>query len=222
MQSYGGESRPQTGWGEALMKYLDEGNIYRTYHRKNSGFPQQIRYESRNLIIDNCAMAGRSSKSFRDEQRLADIEANIHEGDFLLIQFGHNDADSLKPERFVPVDEFEASLMAYVEAAFSHGAVPILVSSITMRPCPENQQGDAGRINGMLPEYRRVMEEMSGRYAVPYVDMGALTEELCGRIEESETRKLYKEDNVHLVKAGAEAFARLAADEIKKLLSGRF
>lgn len=87
-----------------------------------------MRYELPGLVIDNCAMAGRSSKTFREEGRLDDIATHIRPGDLLVVSFGHNDANRAKAERYVPADAFGESLRPFWDAARSHGAVCLFAS----------------------------------------------------------------------------------------------
>ena len=218
-QSYGRESRPQMGWGEMLMESLDPKHVIKTYHRENSPFAQEKRYENQNLIVDNCAMGGRSSCSFWLEGRLDDIISQIQQGDYLLIQFGHNDASTSKKERYVPVEEFAQSLEYYIETARKHGAVPVLVSSIALRPCAETDMGEKGEIKKLLPDYAKVMERLAAEEdGIIYIDMGALTVEACKQVGEENTRLWYKEDNVHLVEAGADIYGKLLAEQMKGLI----
>lgn len=215
-QSYSESARPQTGWGECLLPFLCEGQeVIEESHRENCPFEQEKRYESENLIVDNCAMAGRSSRTFREEGRLSDIEAQIQEGDYLLIQFGHNDASASKPERFVSVENFAESLMYYVDAARKVHATPVLISSIALRPCQENTVGDVGEIARLLPLYAREMEKLAERENLCYLNLGAKTQEACKAVGEAVTKLWYKEDNVHLVLEGAQKYAGLLAELIK-------
>lgn len=227
MQTYSEEQRPQYGWGEKLLEALEEGKADRgdaeqlVMHRADCSFAQQKRYEGKEWVVDNCAMAGRSSKTFREEGRLQDILEHILPGDYLLIQFGHNDAGRAKPERYVPLEQYEASIAGYVEAAEIRGAHPVLISSIALCPCPENEQGEAGEINHLLQDYAKVLEEYGQKKGIPYLDMGRLTRQWCQEHSEEEVYALYREDHVHLVEKGAGQYAALAVPELKKLLRGR-
>lgn len=217
-QSYGKEKRLQSGIGEWLLSFLDEGNCYQIYHREDCRFKQEMRYESRHLIVDNCAMAGRSSKSFFNEERLEDIKAHMKEGDYLFICFGHNDAYAAKPERYVPVSDFPQYLKQYVEAARERGAIPVLISPVTLCPCKENEEGDNGKIGRLLPEYSRKMEAFAEEEGIFFVDMNRLTRAYCGELEEKEAKSLYVQDQVHLSIKGAGCFSRLLANKVKTLI----
>ena len=92
VQSYTEADAPQTGWGQQLWRCLRGANLCRVDTRPGCPFPQERRYHLPDLTIDNCAMAGRSSRSFREEGRLADIEASLRPGGYLVVQFGPNAA----------------------------------------------------------------------------------------------------------------------------------
>ena len=62
MQSYAPEDKPVTGWGEMLHTLAQGDAVCCAAHRADCPFPQEMRYELPGLVIDNCAMAGRSSK----------------------------------------------------------------------------------------------------------------------------------------------------------------
>jgi lysophospholipase L1-like esterase len=212
-QSYSQQARPQFGWGEKLLQMMDNQDVIQSGHRLDCSFEQEMYYENRHLIVDNCAMAGRSSKSFREEGRLDDIQSHLKMGDYLLIQFGHNDAAKDKPERYVPVEEFAASLQIYIHAAKEKGAIPVLISSICLRMCSELEESEAIIIANQLPKYAKVMEQVAKEENLVYIDMGALTKTACEHATKEETAGWYREDNVHLALPGAERYAQLLVDE---------
>ena len=237
MQSYSEEKRPQWGWGEKLLELLEDigckeatekqqlqglekdmGNVntpgdgmiqIKSAHRQDCPFDQEKRYEGPHFIVDNCAMAGRSSKTFREEGRLQDIEGHIQPGDYLLIQFGHNDAGAAKPERYVPLELFKESLAHYVNVALHRGATPILLSSIVLCPGEQTDSGEAGAIKRLLPEYGKVMEAYARELQIPYIDMNKLTGDYIKDMSREQAEELYLPDHVHLVEKGAYAYARL-------------
>ena len=223
MQSYSEEKRPQWGWGEKLLEWLEAGkdrNVTKVEitHREDCPFEQEKRYEGSQLIIDNCAMAGRSSKSFRVEGRLQDIEAHIQKGDYLLIQFGHNDAGKSKPERYVALEDFSESLVNFVNVALKAGAKPILLSSIVLCLGEQTETGEAGEISRLLPEYGKVMEKYAKELNIPYIDMNGLTGAYLEKLSREQAEELYLPDHVHLVEKGAGVYAGLAAEELRKAL----
>ncbi|WP_373262928.1 rhamnogalacturonan lyase family protein [Hungatella hathewayi] len=216
-QSYGSGDRPQAGWGEMLLSCLDPDTAVKTGHREDCPFEQEMQYETRHLIVDNCAAAGRSSKTFLEEGRLEDIKKHLKEGDTLLIQFGHNDAAASKAERFVPAEQFGGVLEAYVRAAKECNAVPVLLSSICLYPCSENEEGEKGAIAASLPRYAEEMRKLAEREHIPYIDLGMVTGNWLKGLSETEAAGYYREDKVHLTAEGARRFAGLASEELKKL-----
>lgn len=241
MQSYSEEKRPQWGWGEKVLELLEcgcnrdaeavetnseaaekederktEATIcIKSTHRSDSPFEQQRRYEGKYFIVDNCAMAGRSSKTFREEGRLQDIAEHIQPGDYLVIQFGHNDAGAGKPERYVPLEKFKESLANFVKVAFDHNATPILISSIVLCPGEQTESGEAGAISRLLPAYGKVMEDYAAELGIPYVDMNKLTGNYIKALSREQAEELYLPDHVHLVEKGAFAYAGMAVEALR-------
>lgn len=212
------EESPRTGLGEKLIKYLDPGNRYQIKKEENSSFSNQVRYESRHLVVNNCAMAGRSSRSFIQEGRLEEMEKQLRWGDYLLIQFGHNDASKEKPERYVPVSEFSWYLNQYVQAARKQGSIPVLLAPVCLCPCKDNEEGEKGRINRLLPDYTEAMRAYAQREQVLFVDMYAITKKCCEKAGEKQAREFYLEDLVHLSEKGANKYAGLLAEQLKSLI----
>jgi len=205
MQSYDGEG--SQGWGQELSRLAVGGHLAVTDHREDCPYSQERRYTLPELIIDNCAIGGRSSRSFGEEGRLEEIAAHLAPGDFLVVQFGHNDAVPDRPERYTPPEKYTSVLGQYVRAAKEHGAKLILTT-----PLPtlsrENQPKE-------LPLYREAMLELSRKESIPCVDLwtafSAARDQMGRRAKE-----LYQPDGVHLTKQGAhraaELFARLLCE----------
>lgn len=82
--------------------------------------------------IENYAENGRSTKQFIDEWRLATIYDRIHAGDFLFVQFGHNDEKASDPARYTdPETDFPANLERFVNVARNKGATPVFITPLT-------------------------------------------------------------------------------------------
>lgn len=243
MQSYGASAEPQTGWGQVWYQFLKGHEDCRIYHSPDSIFSQAMSYELEDVVIDNRAMAARSSRSFREEGRLADIEAGIEAGDYLLVQFAHNDANKGKAERYVSAEEFGNSLYPYLELCRRKGAVLVLLTAIAMRNCEESTDGS---FQISFPEYREAMIRFAEKENVVLLDMGRATTEYCQKIGGEACKKLFlwtepgeypnsshsggTKDNAHLQREGAVVFAGILTglvreyhadgrlDEIKALL----
>ena len=201
---------------------------------KASTFPQTgigqafDRYTAMDVAICNRAVNGRSTKSFIDEQRLAPIYNEITKGDFLFIQFGHNDEKINDPSRYTdPHGEFIINLGKFVNAARNKGAYPVFITSVERRHFDEN---------GVLKpsdhtEYAQGMREAAEKYDVPLIDLFKMSREFLEKTGDEESRKYYmnlapgeaswapegKIDNSHLKYEGAMLYAGMIAKGLKEI-----
>ena len=84
--------------------------------------------------VENHAKNGRSTKSFIDESRLTPIYDKITAGDFLFIQFGHNDEKKNDPERYTdPQSDYMVKLDKFVNAARNKGAWRVFITPLESR-----------------------------------------------------------------------------------------
>lgn len=201
------DKNPEHGWGQVLPQFLTNG-----------------------IEIQNHAVNGRSSKSFRTEGRWDQVEKQLKKGDFVIIQFGHNDQKIKDSTKFTnPYTQYRANLERYVNEARAKGATPVLMTSIVRRNFNEN-----GVLIDTHKEYPLVVRMVANDLKVPFVDMQLLTEqmEIAYGPENSKKLHLYykeredpyypkgKEDDTHLSKLGAETVAKLAAKNLKALKIG--
>lgn len=142
---------PEYGWGQVLRPFFKE-----------------------NVSVVNRAVNGRSSKSFITEGRWEAILEILKEGDFVFIQFGHNDQKTISPDRYTnPHVGYRHNLIKYVLETRGKGAKPILISSIVRRSF--NEHGTLIDTHGDYPlESRLVALE----YNVPFIDLQYLSEQL--------------------------------------------
>lgn len=201
------DKNPEHGWGQVLPQFLTNG-----------------------IEIQNHAVNGRSSKSFRTEGRWDQVEKQLKKGDFVIIQFGHNDQKIKDSTKFTnPYTQYRANLERYVNEARAKGATPVLMTSIVRRNFNEN-----GVLIDTHKEYPLVVRMVANDLKVPFVDMQLLTEqmEIAYGPENSKKLHLYykegedpyypkgKEDDTHLSKLGAETVAKLATKSLKALKIG--
>lgn len=201
-------------------------NSIATYPQTGIGqeFDRYIRHPD--VVLQNHAENGRSTKSFIDEGRLAAIEDRIGAGDFLFIQFGHNDEKAEDPARYTDPDTtFPAYLERFVFAARSRGAHPVIITPLT-------------RYNRHAPgaSYRHdrwaaAARETARRLDVPLIDLTAMSERLVDELGETARRNYYmnlpsglypnypngQADNTHLQPEGARVFGGLIARALYEL-----
>ncbi|MEV5547854.1 rhamnogalacturonan acetylesterase [Streptomyces sp. NPDC052309] len=186
------DAAPETGWGMAAPFFL-------------RGEP----------VVANHAVNGRSSKSFVDEGRLDAILGSIRPGDFLLIQFAHNDEKKEDPARYTePWTTYQDHLRLYVEGARARGARPVLATPV------ERRRFDAeGRAVPSHGEYPAAMRELAREEGVALLDVQALSLALWQRIGVEGTKTYFnwtatEQDNTHFNPPGAIEVARLVTREL--------
>lgn len=101
---------PERGWGQMLSRYFTD-----------------------DITIDNHAVNGRSSKSFINEGRWDAVLSKIQKGDYVFIQFGHNDEKDDPNRHTDPGTTFDANLKKFVEDTRAKGGIPVLFNSIVRR-----------------------------------------------------------------------------------------
>ena len=100
----------ERGWGMALQCYFDD-----------------------NIRVDNHAVNGRSSLSFFNEGRWAKVLEKMKPGDYVIIQFGHNDEKAPKDRHTDPGSTFDYMLARYVRETREHGGIPVLMNCVVRR-----------------------------------------------------------------------------------------
>jgi xylan 1,4-beta-xylosidase len=167
----------------------------------------------------NTAMGGRSSLSFRSEGRWTNALAL--QGDYYLIQFGHNNEPG-KPGRSTDMPTFVSNMVSYVEEARAIGAQPVLVTPLVRRQWDKDHPG---KIKSSLAPYAAEVRKIAAGMNVPLVDLHDRSRELCeslGRekcypfspLKTVEGTNTF--DGTHLTASGSVLFARLVTDELRK------
>lgn len=179
----------ERGWGQMLPIYL-EGAIK----------------------VDNHAVNGRSSKSFIDEGRWEKVHEQIRPGDYVIIQFGHNDEKAKSPDRYtVPGSTFDANLKKFVNETREKGGTPILMNSIVRRNFPangiaaaqtddrqktwkkglENYPAEGDTLVDTHGDYRIAPKNVAEEMGVVFVDMNTLTHELVQGLGKDSSKDLF-------------------------------
>lgn len=195
------------------------------------GWGQVINYFLQGVCVVNLAQCGRSSKSFIDEGWFKLVEERIGQGDYFLIQFGHNDEKSEDPTRYTtPDDTFPAYLKRYVDLAKSRGAHPVLITPVARR---KFENGVTVNTHGAYPE---AIRELADREKIPCIDLSVLGQQLMDQMGEEGSKVLFvktapgdypgypegHDDNTHFCQDGALIIASLVAKEMKKAFPGKF
>ena len=187
-QDYGQERYPQQGWGMMLRCAFDDG-----------------------VTVENRAVAARSTRSFIAEGRLDAIARDIRAGDTLLIQFGHNDANRDKPERYAPVADYQGYLRRYIDVARQAGAQPVLLTPVTLRKFTDR------RVAPSFPEYAQAVRQVAAETRTPLIDLDVLSARWVERAGVERSKALYLPDDVHFSELGARGVANLVAGALAGL-----
>lgn len=228
VQSYEKIDFPQTGWGQVFSLFFGE----QTDERACAGcdYEQARVYETAEVIVENRAIGGRSSKSFVLEGKLDDLLDDIRQGDYLLIQWGHNDATPIRPNRYVDSSDFEPWLQYYVDGARQRGAHPVLVTPVARYHFTQNEDGSLNSFQSDFEGYRQVMLKMAKEQQLALIDLTKRSIELCNQAGIDRAKHFFmqikpgeypdsvyrdgKEDATHLQYYGAYHFAKCVAQGI--------
>lgn len=200
----------QWGWGSFFDSFFDTGRI----------------------SVENHALGGRSSRTFYTEDLWNKVLPGIRKGDYLFIQFGHNDGGSLNTGRArasLPGtgEESETVIMErhggpeevftyghylriYIRQAKAAGAVPIVLS-----PTPGNRWTN-GKMNRMTETYTKWAKEAAEEEGVAFIDLNGLVADKCDRMGEDKAKLLFK-DTVHTTEEGAKINGESVVEGIKSL-----
>jgi lysophospholipase L1-like esterase len=175
------------------------------------------------ISIANEAESGETIKSFVGERRLAKVMSTIRPGDYLMIQFGHNDQ---KPGAgYVPAEtDFKTILLDYIAQARAHGATPILVTPMNRRDFDAD-----GKIVQTLGDYPAALREVAKDQHLALIDLNASSKILFETLGDAGTIHAFVhypantfpnqpdelKDNTHFNSYGAYELARIIIQSIR-------
>lgn len=202
MSAYDTAKTPQRGWGQVFHEFFNNG-----------------------VEIHDLARGGRSTKSYIAEGLWQKLIDSVRENDWVFIEFGHNDHDKRKPERYTIPDEYKNNLIRMVKDVLAKGARPVLLTPIAMHSFDQTGKYHDG--HGVYPQYLREAAKETG---VPVIDLDKLFGDVIVQTGRDSSKSmfmnfgpgLYKAfpqghiDNTHLRAAGAEKVASLVATAIRE------
>lgn len=193
---------PETGWGMPFSTFWDS-----------------------TVTIENRAMNGRSTKSFLAENRWQPVLDKIKPGDYVFIQFGHNDEAKEKAERYAPPEEFKANLKKYITEARDRKAIPILFTPVSRR-----KFDSSGHAVETHPVYAELVKQVGKETMVYVMDLNEKSRAMYEQYGPLNSKLLFnylqpgehpnypegKEDNTHFNELGARKIAQLVLQEIRE------
>ncbi|MEO6521704.1 MAG: rhamnogalacturonan acetylesterase [Mucilaginibacter sp.] len=204
MCNYPKLQRPVTGWGMPFANYFDK-----------------------TVTIDNRAKGGRSSRTFLEENRWKPVADSLNAGDYVFIQFGHND-EAKEPQfaaRYTPVADYKTNLIKFITETRAKNAIPILVTPVSRRGFDKD-----GKAKETHVEYSKAVFEVGEQYKVPVIDLDKKSRELYQQLGEANSKLLFMEldsaehpnyplgrhDNTHFNEFGARKMAEIVLNDIKE------
>lgn len=193
---------PETGWGMPFVYFWDS-----------------------TVRIENLAKNGRSTKTFISEKLWQRVADNASEGDYVFIQFGHNDEAKDKGERYATPDTFRMNLRKFIAETKIKKAIPVLITPVSRRRFDND-----GKALETHVEYSAYVKEIANQEKVLFIDLDTKSRELYQQLGKETSKLLFlqlkpgehpnypdgKEDNTHFTELGARLIAQLILSEIRQ------
>ncbi len=193
---------PETGWGMPFANFWDS-----------------------TVSIVNRAKNGRSTKTFISEGLWKSIYDEAGEGDYVFIQFGHNDESPEKKERYATPDTFKMNLTRFVTETREKKAIPILITPVSRR-----KFDSAGNAQETHTVYSALVKQVAEKEKVLLFDLDASSLALYAKWGKENSKLLFNQlkpaehpnyptgvqDNTHFNELGARLIAQLVLEDIKK------
>lgn len=193
---------PETGWGMPFTAFFDQ-----------------------TVTVVNKSKNGRSTKSFIAEGLWASISDNLKEGDYVLIQFGHNDEVPSKAT-YTPEADFKANLVKFITEARAKKANPVLITPVARR-----KFNAEGKIQGTHEVYSELVRKVAAEQQVPLIDLDKESQALVQSYGPDDSKFLYdyvepgenpnypmgKTDDTHFSELGARKMAEIVLADIRSL-----
>jgi lysophospholipase L1-like esterase len=193
---------PETGWGMPFAYFWDS-----------------------TVTVDNRAMNGRSTKTFVEEKRWEAVMKDLAEGDYVFIQFGHNDEVPTK-KSYTPENDFRNYLSGFISDCRKKKAIPVLITPVARR-----NFDSTGKIQETHLVYAQIIRDVAKEQQVSLIDLDQKSQALLQQLGPETSALLFNQlspgehpnypdgikDNTHFNELGARKMAELVLEDIRKL-----
>jgi lysophospholipase L1-like esterase len=193
---------PETGWGMPFAHFFDE-----------------------TVTVDNRAQNGRSTRTFIEENRWQPVVDSLREGDYVFIQFGHND-EVVTKKSYTTESAFTANLLRFVTESRNRKAIPVLITPVARRKFDAT-----GNIEGTHTIYANLVRKVAADSQTPLIDLDTQSQQLLQQLGVDNSTMLFlhlapnehpnypegKEDNTHFNELGARRVAEIVLANIRLL-----
>jgi lysophospholipase L1-like esterase len=194
---------PETGWGMPFVHFWDSS-----------------------VTVVNRAKNGRSTKTFISEGLWSSITNEVAAGDFVIIQFGHNDESVEKKERYATPDTFKMNLTRFVLETRQKQATPILLTPVSRR-----KFDDLGKALETHEIYAALTRQVAAEQAVLMIDLDEKSRAMYQQLGLEQSKLLFlqlqpgehpnypdgKNDNTHFNELGARLVAQIVLKELNAM-----
>jgi len=183
---------------------------------------------NKTVKVENHARGGRSTRTFISENRWQPVADVLKPGDYVFMQFGHNDeaTEEKYEERYTSPTDYRKNLIRFITETKAKNAFPVLVTPVSRRRFDKDGKALETHI-----EYSKVVAEVSAEYKVPMIDLDTRSRELYESFGVENSKLLFNvsqpgtnpqfpdgvDDGTHFSEYGARLLAELVLDEMKKL-----
>lgn len=192
----------ERGWGQLLPEFFNE-----------------------NVVVENFAKNGRSSRTFISEGLWDKLLSGVQTGDYVVIQFAHNDASVDKTDRYTPPADYYKNLSQFVDDVKARGGNPIICTSVVRRKFDKK-----GYFVDSHGEYLDISRQVAAEKNIPLIDMYEKSKKAITGIGEAQSAELFmhfapgdsplfpegKIDNTHFKENGARLMASLFVEGLKE------
>ncbi len=193
---------PETGWGMPFAHFFDS-----------------------TVVVDNRAKNGRSTRTFIAEGRWDAVMQEMKPGDWVFIQFGHNDEVPTKGS-YTPEDQFEANLIRFIKDVRDKQATPVLITPVARR------KFDAGgKVQETHAVYAAIVRRVAAEQHTPLIDLDKESQSLLQQLGPENSKFLFdyltpgehpnyplgREDDTHFNELGARKMAEIVLADIRSL-----
>ena len=193
---------PETGWGMPFVYFFDS-----------------------TVKVDNRAQNGRSTRTFMEEGRWQPVVDAMQEGDYVFVQFGHNDEVKTK-KSYTTEEVFKANLVKYITDTRSKKANPVLLTPVARRSFDST-----GHVTGTHDVYAQIVRDVARENNVPLIDLDKEAQALYQQWGVEKSKLLFnqlapgehpnypqgKEDNTHFNELGARMIAQIVLKNMRGL-----
>jgi lysophospholipase L1-like esterase len=201
---------PETGWGMPFVHFFDS-----------------------TVVVDNRAKNGRSTRTFISENLWQPVADQLQEGDYVFMQFGHNDEVKEKTDRYTSPADYKKNLTRFITETRNKKAIPVVLTPVARRKFAND-----GRVMETHAEYSEWVRQVAKELSVPLIDLDTKSQVLYQAMGDENSKLLFlqlaagehpnypegKNDNTHFNELGARKIAQIVLSEIVALrleLSGR-